>query len=90
MLRKAGYRPLLAESGQHAIDLMREESLISSVAAVLCDLEMPGMDGFLVCQALRNEPVTVYGCPDGDFSPAGEKVTTCWPPWAGPTTTWAS
>lgn len=52
VLRKAGYRPLLAESGQHAIDLMKEESL-SSVAAVLCDLEMPGMDGSAVIAHFR-------------------------------------
>ena len=53
VLRKAGYRPLLAESGQHAIDLMSERSLSSSVAAVLCDLEMPGMDGSSVIAHFR-------------------------------------
>ena len=53
VLRKAGYRPLLAESGQRAIDLMKEESLTSSVASVLCDLEMPGMDGSAVIAHFR-------------------------------------
>lgn len=53
VLRKAGYRPVLAESGQHAIDLMKAESLTSSVAAVLCDLEMPGMDGTSVIAHFR-------------------------------------
>ena len=54
VLKKAGYRPLLAESGQQAIDLMKGESLTSSVAVVLCDLEMPGMDG----TAVQPEPGT--------------------------------
>jgi CheY-like chemotaxis protein len=45
VLRKAGYRPLLADSGPQAIDLMRHDDHASTVAAILCDLEMPGMDG---------------------------------------------
>ena len=44
-LRKAGYQPLLAESGQEAIDLMKQSDHASAVAAILCDLEMPGMNG---------------------------------------------
>ena len=54
VLRKAGYRPVLAESGQQAIDLMNEGSLTSSVAAVLCDLEMPGMNGSSVIAHFRS------------------------------------
>ena len=49
----AAFANVVAESGQQAIDLMREESLISSVAAVLCDLEMPGMDGSAVIAHFR-------------------------------------
>ena len=47
-LSRAGYRPLMAESGQEAIDLMKQEDHASAVAALLCDLEMPGMDGAAV------------------------------------------
>ncbi len=54
VLKKAGYRPLLAESGQQAIDLMKQESLTSSVAVVLCDLEMPGMSGSAVIAHFRS------------------------------------
>jgi CheY-like chemotaxis protein len=48
MLKKAGYRPLLAEGGQAAIALMEQDEQAESVAAILCDLEMPGMDGATV------------------------------------------
>jgi len=44
-LGKAGYQPLLAEGGQEAINLMKQDAHASTVAAILCDLEMPGMDG---------------------------------------------
>ncbi len=48
VLKKAGYRPLLAEGGQAAIALMSKDDQASGVAAILCDLEMPGMDGATV------------------------------------------
>jgi CheY-like chemotaxis protein len=48
VLKKAGYRPLLADSGRQAIDLMKHDHEASSVAAILCDLEMPDMDGATV------------------------------------------
>ena len=48
VLKRAGYRPLLAEGGQAAITLMKETDEAADVAAVLCDLEMPGMDGATV------------------------------------------
>ena len=44
VLKRAGYRPLLAEGGQAAITLMKEDGQAADVAAVLCDLEMPGME----------------------------------------------
>ena len=40
------YRPLLAESGRQAMDLMRNET----VHLVVTDLLMPGMDGFGVLE----------------------------------------
>ena len=54
VLRKAGYHPLLAGSGPQAIDLMKQEHHASSVAVVLCDLEMPGMDGTAVIAHFRS------------------------------------
>ena len=45
VLKKAGYHPLLAEDGQAAIDLMKQPDHAATVAAILCDLEMPGMKG---------------------------------------------
>lgn len=48
VLKKAGYHPLLAEGGQAAIALMKQDEQVAGVAAILCDLEMPGMDGVTV------------------------------------------
>jgi DNA-binding NtrC family response regulator len=48
VLKKAGYRPLLADGGQVAIALMKQQEEAAGVAAILCDLEMPGMDGATV------------------------------------------
>ena len=48
VLKKAGYHPLLAEGGHAAIALMEQDKQAAGVAAILCDLEMPGMDGATV------------------------------------------
>jgi two-component system, NtrC family, nitrogen regulation response regulator NtrX len=48
VLKKAGYHPLLAEGGQAAIALMERDEQAAGVAAILCDLEMPGMNGATV------------------------------------------
>jgi CheY-like chemotaxis protein len=48
VLKKAGYQPLVAEGGQAAIALMKQDAQAAGVAAILCDLEMPGMDGATV------------------------------------------
>lgn len=48
MLKKAGYDPLEAESGQAAIDFMKQSQQAAGIAAILCDLEMPGMNGAAV------------------------------------------
>jgi two-component system response regulator GlrR len=45
VLKRAGFQPLLAESGQAAIELMTQGDQAAEVAAILCDLEMPGMSG---------------------------------------------
>ena len=55
VLKKGGYCPLLADGGQAAIALMKQEH---EVAAILCDLEMPGMDGATVIAHLhRHYPI---------------------------------
>ena len=54
VLKRAGYHTLLAEGGQAAIDLMTQKDQAASVAAILCDLEMPGMDGASVIAHLHS------------------------------------
>ena len=48
LLKRAGYEPLLADGGRAAIDVMTENEQANNVAAILCDLEMPGLDGATV------------------------------------------
>lgn len=51
-LTEAGYEVLAANNGPRALSLVsnRKPDLI------LLDIQMPGMDGFAVCRALKNEP----------------------------------
>lgn len=56
MLLKLGYRVRTADNGAEALELLRQES----VDAVLLDCQMPVMDGFATCRALRALP----GCAD--------------------------
>ncbi len=56
MLLKLGYRVLTADNGAEALEQIRRES----VHAVLLDCQMPVMDGFATCRALRAMP----GCTD--------------------------
>lgn len=53
VLKKAGYDPLQAESGPAAIELMEQRDKEVEVAAILCDLEMPGMSGASVIAHLH-------------------------------------
>ena len=55
VLKRAGYHPLLAESGQAAIELMTNHDQATTVAAILCDLEMPQMDGATVIAHLHKQ-----------------------------------
>jgi CheY-like chemotaxis protein len=48
VLKRAGYQPVLAESGEAAIKFMAQNDQAAGIAAILCDLEMPGMDGATV------------------------------------------
>ncbi len=52
MLLKLGYRVRTADNGSEAIDLLRREG----VDAVLLDCQMPIMDGFATCRAIRALP----------------------------------
>jgi two-component system nitrogen regulation response regulator NtrX len=58
--RLAGYDVLAAAGGREALDLLGREA----VDCVILDLEMPGMDGFAVLEALARQgndvPVIVY------------------------------
>ncbi len=50
VLKKDGYLPLLAEDGQQAIDILRQEE----VGLVLTDLRMKGRDGMAVLTETKN------------------------------------
>lgn len=52
MLLKLGYRVRTADNGAEALELLRRER----VDAVLLDCQMPVMDGFAACRALRTLP----------------------------------
>jgi CheY-like chemotaxis protein len=55
VLKKAGYHPLLAENGQAALALLKQGDQAPGIAAILCDLEMPGMDGATVIAHLHRD-----------------------------------
>ena len=51
-LAPAGYRVITAAGGREALARLRTEH----VDVVVCDLVMPGMDGFAVIAAMRDDP----------------------------------
>jgi len=51
MLVRAGYEVIEAEDGFEALDKMREH--IPDI--VILDVMMPGIDGFIVCETMRQE-----------------------------------
>jgi len=53
-LEKAGYRVLQAGDGQEALTQLRQSS---AVQLVICDVEMPNMNGFEFLSQRRREPV---------------------------------
>ena len=53
-LRKEGFRPLRAETGEKALEIARTEK----PDLVLLDLMMPGLDGLEVCRRLRANEAT--------------------------------
>ena len=48
-LRDAGYRPLLAPSGERALELVAQHRPV----LVVIDVGLPGMDGFELCRQIR-------------------------------------
>lgn len=53
-LREAGYLPIYAKDGSHAITLARKER----PALMVLDLMLPEVDGIEVCKILRRDPAT--------------------------------
>src|SRR6202030_2493135 len=51
MVRKSGYEPLIAKTGDAAVALLNDES--RHIDAVVLDLVMPGLDGLGVLAQLR-------------------------------------
>ena len=55
-LEGAGYRPLWAHHGEEALRLARE----AQPAAITLDLALPGMDGWEVLKALKDDPAVAH------------------------------
>jgi adenylate cyclase len=56
ILSPRGYDVLTASSGEQALALLEHDD----VDLVLCDIVMPGMDGYQVCREIRERPGTAY------------------------------
>lgn len=54
ILSLEGYQPVTADSGSVGLRLLQSER----PDLVICDVMMPGMDGYAVLQALRDDPAT--------------------------------
>ena len=54
VLSPRGYRVLVAESGEEALQVLQTDR----PDVVLLDILMPGMDGYEVCRRIRAEPAT--------------------------------
>lgn len=52
LLKAFGYEPLVAMTGEHGV----ETALQELPTIILCDLQLPGIDGFEVLRQLRQEP----------------------------------
>ncbi|MDL1899566.1 response regulator [Anaerolineae bacterium CFX9] len=56
ILRRAGFDPVAAHSGEDALELAIDEQ----PAVVLCDVMMEGMSGYDVCQQFKANPQTAH------------------------------
>ena len=52
MLEMEGFSVRVAADGAEAMELMRDER----PDLLLCDLMMPGMNGYQVCEAIKQDP----------------------------------
>src|SRR5438552_17530141 len=55
-LKREGFRPLIAESGEKGLRLALDEKAGPSL--IILDLMLPGMTGMELCRRLRREPQT--------------------------------
>jgi len=57
-LSRVDYRVLVAESGQSALQVLRQAAQQQSLPQIiLLDVMMPGMDGFETCRQIKTEPL---------------------------------
>ena len=54
IIEDMGYQPVLAESGEQAIELLQE----FTPHLVMSDISMPGMDGYELCRILKSNAET--------------------------------
>jgi DNA-binding response OmpR family regulator len=65
-LREAGYRVLLAPSGERGLELVTQHD----VALAIVDIGLPGIDGFEVCRRIRSTsalPILFLTARDGEI-----------------------
>ena len=67
LLGSAGYRVVSTNDARAALQLAREEH----PALLLCNVDMPGMDGYAVLKAIQDDPATA-ACPVVFLSPNQE------------------
>jgi DNA-binding response OmpR family regulator len=67
LLGSAGYRVVSTNDARAAVDLVRDER----PALLLCNVNMPGMDGYAVLKAIQADPATA-SCPVVFLSPNQE------------------
>lgn len=72
LLARNGYHVLTASDGRSALDLMASDTMADKVSVLLCDLEMPNMDGRELIECFRklypNIPIIVMsGASDSIF-----------------------
>ena len=54
MLELAGYKTFMAENGNKGVELALKEK----PSLIICDIMMPGLDGYGVLQLIRKDPQT--------------------------------
>ena len=52
LLRAFGHAPVEAETGESGLELARREAF----DLILCDIQLPGMDGYAIAGALKKHP----------------------------------